>query len=414
MRPATSLLRALLVIAVVLAPFSAADVLGGSFADKLKQKVKQKVEQKENQAADKVVNEADKKTTEAAKDAVDGEDEEPAEGEQAKTKEAEDATKEPAPAGRRSLAQVTTKFDFVPGDKVLFFDDFRQDEVGEFPARMRLIGGNFEVVESGGQHFLSLDGNMGDVALKGIEGLPERWTLEFDAVGGCVGSATALFELHAMSAPGAWEWIAGWGHCPSNTVNVNGPTQSHVTLPQTMDDGPHHIAFMGNGTGIKMYVNQERVANIPEMEIDPVKVLQLKFRAPGARITNVRFAEGGKPVKEQLAGGKLVTHGIFFGTGSAEVRPESAPVLRQVASALQADPALRLRITGHTDDVGAAEANLELSRSRAESVRAALVSDFGIDAGRLEFDGKGATSPMVPNTSPESRATNRRVEFQKI
>jgi outer membrane protein OmpA-like peptidoglycan-associated protein len=115
-----------------------------------------------------------------------------------------------------------------------------------------------------------------------------------------------------------------------------------------------------------------------------------------------------------LASGKFVTHGIRFATGSDIVQPESAPVLRQVAAWLEANPTARLSITGHTDNVGKAEANLDLSKRRATAVAKVLSGEFAIAADRLTTDGKGDTDAIAVNTTAEGRAMNRRVEFAKL
>ena len=80
---------------------------------------------------------------------------------------------------------------------------------------------------------------------------------------------------------------------------------------------------------------------------------------------------------------------------------------------LQEHPDLNLTIEGHTDNVGAPAANQTLSQKRAEAVKAALVSTYGVDAGRLTAKGFGASKPAAPNTTPEGRQTNRRVELVK-
>ena len=131
-------------------------------------------------------------------------------------------------------------------------------------------------------------------------------------------------------------------------------------------------------------------------------------------ITNVRFASGCRPPKDMLATGKLVTYGIRFQTGSDVVMPESAPVLRQVASYMEANAAVRLKITGHTDNVGTAASNLDLSKRRAASVAKVLSEQFAIVANRFETDGKGDTQSVASNAKPEGRAMNRRVEFAKL
>jgi OmpA-OmpF porin, OOP family len=111
--------------------------------------------------------------------------------------------------------------------------------------------------------------------------------------------------------------------------------------------------------------------------------------------------------------GRVAVYGISFDTGKATLRPDSEKMLGEVLKLLQASPDLTLRIEGHTDDVGKAADNLELSRRRATTVRLWLVGK-GVDGGRLTTDGFGDTRPVAPNDGDEGRAKNRRVELVKI
>ena len=107
------------------------------------------------------------------------------------------------------------------------------------------------------------------------------------------------------------------------------------------------------------------------------------------------------------------SHGILFDTDSDQLKPESAAVIRSIARGLETNPALKLLIEGHTDSTGNADRNLDLSKRRAEAVKAVLASQFSVDAGRLTTAGLGATKPMDSNDTPTGRAQNRRVEFVK-
>jgi outer membrane protein OmpA-like peptidoglycan-associated protein len=111
--------------------------------------------------------------------------------------------------------------------------------------------------------------------------------------------------------------------------------------------------------------------------------------------------------------GRYVSYGIQFAPGSERLSSESGAALKMIAEALQADPSLRLQIEGHTDATGNAARNVELSRRRAEAVKAALVSQFKILAGRLTTSGVGAARPLDTNDTPSGQAANRRVEFVK-
>lgn len=111
--------------------------------------------------------------------------------------------------------------------------------------------------------------------------------------------------------------------------------------------------------------------------------------------------------------GHVALYGIFFDTGKAEVKPESKPALDEIAKLLKQDPALKLKVVGHTDMVGSQEANLKLSEARGEAVVQALVSQYGIQPNRLKGYGVGALAPVATNDTEEGRARNRRVELVK-
>jgi len=131
-------------------------------------------------------------------------------------------------------------------------------------------------------------------------------------------------------------------------------------------------------------------------------------------IRSVRIAESAPDFSSVInSTGKFVTHGINFDTDSDVLKPDSAAVIKQVASGLNKNPNLKLEVDGYTDSVGDAKHNLDLSKGRAQAVMSVLVSQFGIDAGRLSANGFGAAKPIGSNDTPDGRAANRRVEFIK-
>ena len=115
---------------------------------------------------------------------------------------------------------------------------------------------------------------------------------------------------------------------------------------------------------------------------------------------------------ELMDTGKIRLQNVEFETGKAELKPESYPTLDAVGQVLTQWPALTIEIGGHTDDVGGTALNQRLSQARAGSVLEYLQGKYpGIDSTRFTVKGYGKTKPVVPNTSAENRAKNRRVEF---
>jgi OOP family OmpA-OmpF porin len=109
--------------------------------------------------------------------------------------------------------------------------------------------------------------------------------------------------------------------------------------------------------------------------------------------------------------GRIALYGILFDTAKATLKAESAPALEEVAKLLQSNTSLKLRVVGHTDNQGALEANIALSKRRAEAVTAALASTHGIAPNRLSAYGVADLAPVASNSAEEGRAKNRRVEL---
>jgi outer membrane protein OmpA-like peptidoglycan-associated protein len=129
-------------------------------------------------------------------------------------------------------------------------------------------------------------------------------------------------------------------------------------------------------------------------------------------LRRVRFAESTPDFSKVIASaGRYVTHGILFDADSDRIKAESAAVIKSIARGLETNPNLKLLIEGHTDSTGDAAHNLDLSKRRAEAVKAVLVSQLGVDASRLTTAGLGATRPIDSNDTPQGRAQNRRVEL---
>ena len=310
-------------------------------------------------------------------------------------------------------------YDFVPGDRVIFFDDFSEDHVGDLPSHLDIQDGNVTVVDVGGRKYLrTVTGGRALITLP--EALPQRFTIEvtFHRSGGNgmglyfhigQGSDDQNLDLRCDSPGDAA--ISGFGA----TKNEK---QSGEQAPGIGDNDFQTCRYMVDSGYVKAYVNNVRVGQLNGLVIARGKTIALDLANAndnGALITDLRIAEGGKPLYDALAAaGHVSTHGILFATGSAAIEGESTPTLKEIGDMLKAHADLKLMIEGHTDNVGAAAANQTLSEQRAAAVKQFLVSTYGIDAARLQTKGYGSSKPISPNTTPEGRQNNRRVELVKL
>lgn len=166
-------------------------------------------------------------------------------------------------------------------------------------------------------------------------------------------------------------------------------------------------------------MDEKRLANVPNAAFQRAKAIFIRLEGrdddrDAVYLTRIRVAESQKTIYDALSStGRWATQGILFDTGKSDIKPESTPTLKQIATALKEHPELKVEIQGHTDNVGKADANLKLSQSRAEAVKAALTKEYGVGGGQLTAKGYGDTKPSADNKSAEGRANNRRVELVK-
>lgn len=407
-------LALLAVAAFSLATATPAAAQFGKLKDKVKSKVERKVDQKTDQAIDKTIDQA----TEGKGDQGQAPDQ-PAEG-QAPAAGGEAPAAGKGPAGGTAAAEdmaLYTKYDFVPGDKVIFYDDLAREEMGEFPSRWNLDRGVYEIAKNDGRNWI-LCTDRGVISPKVAPGpLPEKYTVEMDIWS--EGDGDGWYALHWVDAQGDMIGKLEIGYSYMTRLDILNKNVAGKEVPK-LPRGRHTLRIMATKSSIKCYVDQERIANVPkvdgfapvgfEIETNPYfENSQLN------RIGTFRYAEGGKSLREQLdESGRIVTHGILFDSGSDRIKAESFKTLTDIGTMLSEDAALRLSIEGHTDGDGADEANLKLSQARAASVRTYLMEKHGIAGDRLETKGFGEAKPVDRNDTPEGKANNRRVELVKL
>lgn len=298
-------------------------------------------------------------------------------------------------------------YDFVPGDRVIFAEDFGEDNIGDAPRRLEPLSGNVEVAEYLGRRWMRAT-SFGTVAIPLPEKLPERFTLEAEIIQTWGWSA----ELHF----GAKDRVQEFQVVEFGGSSGVGDFKSRPAVDRSKQ--PARLRVMADGKYVKVYVDGKRVANAPRVEIGRTNRIWIDFPADDNTpfyIGDIRIAEGGRKLYDAIAAkGRAATHGILFGTGSDRIRPESQPTLKEIGAMLTAHPELKLVIEGHTDNVGSAASNQTLSEQRAAAVKAYLVDTLHVDAARLASKGYGDTKPAASNDTAEGRQTNRRVELVKM
>ena len=333
--------------------------------------------------------------------------------------------------------QVYSKFDFVPGEQVFFFDDFSAENIADFPARWN-TNGSGEVVTIGGMPGRWFKMQAGSAFYPEIgKEFPENFTVEFDLIPtfdpepGCFqidmykaapgeamdalvpGAGGGAFRLEGYSLS-IFNWMDGTYGEIANTKDNE--------LYRSSNNKKIRISISVQKQRMRLYVDAVKVFDIPRFFPAGVAMDRVRFPLHGCDvegyqpfISNFRVAVGAPDMRNKLiTDGKLVTRGITFDSGSDKIKAESNGTLKEIALILRENPTVRIKIIGHTDSDGEDAANLTLSKKRAEAVKAALKDQFSIDASRMETDGKGESQAVSPNTTPEGKANNRRVELIKL
>lgn len=406
--------------------------------DKTKQKTEDKISEK---ISEKASNAASKPIDDAA-NKKDGKN---------SAKKEENTPESTAKKEEKKNLSTYSKYDFVPGDKILVYEDFSQDAIGDFPDKWN-TNGSGEVVK--------VDGEMGKwlkINKKGkfipefINSLPENFTLQFDLI--CnenfsfYSDAFSLSLLSGGASSKAFEYSfiiyekrsgVKLNLHPHNAGNNGG--SAHI---ETFQDGERVInnelqttqfnavngktkiivSIWRQKQRIRVYLNEEKVFDLPRA-FAAGKDYNLALFELGNGMSkdndqylfgNIKLAAGTPDTRNKLiTEGKFVTTGILFDVNSDRIKPESFGVLKEIAGVLKDNAIVKIKIVGHTDSDGDAQANMDLSKKRSASVKVALVKEFGISESRIETDGMGEKQPVTNNSTAEARANNRRVEFIKI
>jgi outer membrane protein OmpA-like peptidoglycan-associated protein len=354
-----------------------------------------------------------------------------------------------APAEKVNFAEIQAKSDFKRGANVFFEDNLGGERMGEFPSKWDLLDGSeVEVVNIKGAKAIRMEASRIQPLMKEKEYLPEEFTIEFDVLaqpaeeGSGWDGTLDLFmdgddgrrvfdirmspEYHPYYG-GEYSGIGwGWGAENPNGNKMEGEPGRQAINRYLKKNEWNHIAISFNKRAFKMYLNYQRIVNIPNM-IQPRSWAMdgSSDSDKGIFVTNIVMAKGAVDLYERnttdyasavekaiAETGKFVTNNILFETGKATLKPESMDEIRKVADYMKKNPSARFEVQGHTDNQGSDKVNDPLSQQRAEAVVKALEGE-GVDPFNLRPVGKGSHEPVADNKTEEGRAKNRRVEFIK-
>ncbi|HZY25497.1 MAG TPA: OmpA family protein, partial [Bacteroidales bacterium] len=300
--------------------------------------------------------------------------------------------------------QSFSKYDFVPGENVILFDDFSQDAVGDFPALWTTnTAGEINTLNIAPGNWFNLNSTDGNYFLLKNVDFPKNFIIELDIVpkmsGGSVAAGLLLYsedkykEMDNNPHPGNsgilisiekknWNTM---GYKSGEGTTINGSSAINPVEPEKVN----HVIIWVQNRRLRIYHKSAKVLDMPTNLFDGTKLNRFCFRLSrgascGAYISNMRITDAAPDMRSKLiTEGKLVSYGIYFDVNKDIVKPESYGTLKGIADVMNANPDVKVKIVGHTDSDGADDANLDLSKRRSASVKDALVKNFGIDASRL-------------------------------
>jgi outer membrane protein OmpA-like peptidoglycan-associated protein len=205
--------------------------------------------------------------------------------------------------------------------------------------------------------------------------------------------------------------LVGWNGNPMNKCLLHRVGTTDVAMPMLVNGDRvelpviHSMCTMSGTDEAHFYfLDQPSNPMVLDSYLDESRAQMIKIDFPVQSASMEQALAEKKPVQ---------IYGIYFDFNSATIKPDSEAVLKQISDILHKNPDWKLSVAGHTDNIGEAGFNQQLSERRAAAVKEALVSRYGIAPDRLSTKGFGASRPIEPNTTLEGRARNRRVELQR-
>jgi len=305
-------------------------------------------------------------------------------------------------------------FDFVPGETILFDDNLINDKAGSAPIMWNNEGGKATVLKDDNETAISIDEYYTKLSpkLKNTVALPDSFTIEYDTWLAAGYDGNPGIEIHLMNGdaeavitPNKHEMsVSLSGHDP---VNKDNPEEYFGE--NKFYDRWVHISIVYMKKHLVVYLDHYKQIDIPDCYIQPKKILVTGNESGAMKILLKNFKVAKNiPVKSfDLINGKFVTHAIKFDVNKSFIKPESMPIVQEIAAYLKNHAAVKLEIGGHTDSDGDDAGNQKLSEQRANAVKTMLVS-LGAQDAQLTAKGYGEIKPIDNNTTAEGKAQNRR------
>lgn len=409
----------------------------------LKKKTEKKVERRVERKVDKGID----NTLDKIEESLDGSDA-PAQNNPAKTERKSDNSEtdsDKSDAANNAIASAPrsvlnwSAFDFVPGDEIIFEDNLENELNGEFPSKWDLVNGAVENAALDGENVIMFiktntnnDGGIIPMMRSGYEDyLPDEFTVEFDAYFDSPGRTYRVLFFDSKNQKKINNSINKGSNHKVDRVKISqnsagyGDTQGYFPGfgKNSKEDaarskpGWRRVSISFNKRALKVYIDNSRILNIPNMSFDPLGLTFAYHNPNGGNlgyIKSIRVAKGAVPLyNKMLTDGKIIANGIRFDVNKATLKPESFGVINEIVKLMKDKPEINFSVEGHTDSDGNASHNQALSEERAKTVVDEMVK-MGISSGRLKHSGHGQSKPITGNDTSEGKAQNRRVEFIKF
>ncbi len=379
-----------------------------------------------------------KKTSDAEKETEDKIDGKTSDNSSSSEKSSDGSAGGNPPASGSTGIKAYSKFDFVPGEKIVVMEDFIQDAVGDFPDKWNTNASAEIVTIDGKEGRWLMMKKQGVFMPEFIDSLPDNFTFEYDLLcdkpGKVWGFYTNIVSLSDRTQPENWQGAenrftftiaaypdANSGSSIERRKNNMGEAATSTTTKKFSDaTKPVHVAVWRQKERVRIYFDEEKAWDLPKAIVAGAKLNSIVYWLQGESegsyyMSNLRLAVGAPDTRNKLlTEGKWVTHGILFDINSATIKSESYGTIKEIATVLKENADVKVKIVGHTDADGDDKSNMDLSKRRGASVKEFLIKEFSIDKSRMETDGMGESKPVDKNTTPAGKANNRRVEFVKI